>query len=617
MAKLGFLHDIGRCIGCKACQVACKDANGLDSGEFFRRVDRVEYAGKTVFYSGACNHCKRPLCVQGCPTGAMYIADDETVQHNAGLCIGCGACTWNCPYGAPVFSKTKGISQKCDACAKLRAIGQEPACVQACISRCLRYGPIEEKSESPSFLPPVTLSEPSLKIIDVRQQATRTDDGVTGLPASGFPQQHEVISQTPLFSTERTAFSKDTEEHFVIIGNGVAGVSAAAALRARNRTCVITIAGDEGVSPYSRPMITKAPLRGFTPSAFTMVDGGWVQRNRIEIINGGAARRIEPSEKAVLLEDGRTLGYDRLIISTGAQSFIPPVPGRENSGVFSIRTLKDIAAIRLALTRARSAVFIGGGVIGLEAVWELKKTGCRLTVLEAAPTLMCRQLDEQSARLLQEQIQKAGIEVHTGIQLERITGEGSVSGVQLADGTVFEADMVVFCCGIASNTRLAAEAGVRVNRGIVVNEMMETTVPGVYACGDCAEYEGIVFGTWPHAAEQGRIAGANAAGEGLPYPRISASLLFHGIGTCLYAQGDTGKNPALQYETVVGAGPLSPQTFFVNQPRHSATAYEKYFFAGDRLTGGVLIGDLSKMTRLQEGMKQRMQREEFLRMMAD
>ena len=171
MAKLGFVYDITRCTGCKACQVACKDKNNLPEGDYYRRVDIFEYEGHTVRYSGACNHCEEPLCAAACLTGAMHKAADGTVQHADGLCIGCGACVWSCPYGAPHFSRGKGLSQKCDACADLREKGQSPACVQACITHCLRFEALEDAApgETPGFLPAPELTRPALRILPAKR----------------------------------------------------------------------------------------------------------------------------------------------------------------------------------------------------------------------------------------------------------------------------------------------------------------------------------------------------------------------------------------------------------------------------------------------------------------
>ena len=167
MGKLGFTFHMDRCIGCKACQVACKDKNHLEAGTFFRRVDTVTDGGRPVHFSGACNHCENPACVAACPTGAMYLAPDGTVQHDDGKCIGCGSCVWACPYGAVSLSRQTGTAVKCNACEDLLKTGQQPACVQACITHCLEFGPIEpeQRQARTDFLPDPGITNPTLRIV--------------------------------------------------------------------------------------------------------------------------------------------------------------------------------------------------------------------------------------------------------------------------------------------------------------------------------------------------------------------------------------------------------------------------------------------------------------------
>ncbi len=148
MSRQGFYFDMDNCIGCRTCQVACKDKNNLDIGIFFRKVSSFEVGAYpqpgNYHYSGACNHCASPKCVEGCPTGAMYIAEDGTVQHDKNKCIGCRYCVWNCPYGTPQFIPELGKVSKCDGCKDLRDKGENPVCVDACLMRVLEWGDIEE-----------------------------------------------------------------------------------------------------------------------------------------------------------------------------------------------------------------------------------------------------------------------------------------------------------------------------------------------------------------------------------------------------------------------------------------------------------------------------------------
>jgi anaerobic dimethyl sulfoxide reductase subunit B (iron-sulfur subunit) len=176
MARLGFLYDQTKCIGCSTCQIACKDKNNLEPGIFFRRTDTLEYVkqGRPVWmhYSGSCNHCKEAACVKSCPTDSMHYMEDGTVGHNPHTCIGCGICTWSCPYHAPKLSRKLGIAMKCDSCADRRSQGLKPACVEACLTHCLDFRDLEELTEAQKegwecdleVLPDSSLTCPSLLI---------------------------------------------------------------------------------------------------------------------------------------------------------------------------------------------------------------------------------------------------------------------------------------------------------------------------------------------------------------------------------------------------------------------------------------------------------------------
>lgn len=163
MAEFYFYHNTDLCVGCCACQTACKDHNHLVPGEYFRRVSAVTVNGKQRFFSGACNHCEHPACLAVCPNGAYYRAEDGTVLHDAAKCIGCGQCTWACPYGAPALSRTLGIARKCDGCYDRRQEGKNPACVDACINRALQFGRTDGREGGDQLLPtiPGVLPDPS------------------------------------------------------------------------------------------------------------------------------------------------------------------------------------------------------------------------------------------------------------------------------------------------------------------------------------------------------------------------------------------------------------------------------------------------------------------------
>lgn len=169
--KWFFYHNLDTCVGCCACQTACKDRNGLCTGDFFRRVAQVRLPnGKLRFYSGSCNHCERPACIAACPNRAFYKAPDGTVLHDDGKCIGCGKCVWSCPYGEVTLSRERGVAQKCDGCYDRRQRGQAPACVAACINRSLQFECTDGRSGNdslwrtiPGVLPSVERTGPQIR----------------------------------------------------------------------------------------------------------------------------------------------------------------------------------------------------------------------------------------------------------------------------------------------------------------------------------------------------------------------------------------------------------------------------------------------------------------------
>lgn len=391
---------------------------------------------------------------------------------------------------------------------------------------------------------------------------------------------------------EDTSFRNDTKEFYVVLGNGAAGLSAARAIRERDKTGSIVIASNEPYSTYNRPMLTKSMVAELDAEEIAVEAASWYEENSIYQVLGKEAMVIHPEDKEVEFTDGTRLKYTKLIYALGSECFIPPIPGADKKEVVAIRRMTDIEKIEKMMSQIKNVVVIGGGVLGLEAAWEFKKARKNVTVLELAPQIMGRQLDETASEMLTSISESNGIEIHTGVQIASIEGSQAVTGVKLSDGRVFDAELVVVSAGVRANTALASKAGIDVNRGVVVNAAMETNMPDVYACGDCAEYDGINYAIWPQALEQGKVAGANAAGEKLAYETVSAGLTFNGMNTSLYAIGDNGKNPNLIYRTVE----------FKDMGRKQ---YEKYYFLNNRLCGVILIGDTSKMAALTEAVEKK------------
>jgi flavorubredoxin/NADPH-dependent 2,4-dienoyl-CoA reductase/sulfur reductase-like enzyme len=386
-------------------------------------------------------------------------------------------------------------------------------------------------------------------------------------------------------------YKNNTNEIYLVLGNGAAGISAATAIRERNETCAIVLVSNESVLGYNRPMLTKSMIAKFKPEQIAIHDEAWYKENNITNVLEKEVIKIDTKGKEVHFDDGIKLKYDKCIYALGSECFIPEIPGADKEEVIAIRNISDTDKVVELLPKVKNAVVIGGGVLGLEAAWELSKAKCKVTVLEASDKLMFNQLDLEGGRFLEELVRGEGIDIRLNVKIDEIKGEDNVTGVKINGKEVIPADLVIISTGIKANTKIAKEAGVNIDRAVIVNEKMETNIPEIYACGDCAEYNGINYGIWPQALEMGKVAGANAAGDALTYETVDAAITFNGMNTSLYSIGDNGKNPNIQYKTVEFKDPVK-------------RSYTKYYFANNRLCGAILIGDTSNVVKVTQDVKE-------------
>lgn len=398
------------------------------------------------------------------------------------------------------------------------------------------------------------------------------------------PDQFEEITVVD------TGFISEKAERFIIIGNGAAGTTACVEIRKRNKKCTIEIISTEKVIGYNRPMLTKGILSDVDPINFYIKPLEWYQENNIKLTLGMTVTEIKKDSRELVLENGETRTFDKLILATGADSFIPPIKGADQEGVYAIRSLEGVNRLQEYLKQVNKAVIIGGGILGLEAAWELKRAGKDVTVIELSQSIMNKQLDERGSALLQAAAEKSGIRVITNTGIEEISGDGKATGVKLVDGVFADGELVILSTGVRQNIGLAKEIGIETGRSIKVNEKMETSVKDIYACGDCAEYNGVNYAIWGQAVEMGKAAGINAVGDEYKYEAFIPSNSFSGMGTSLFAVGDNGKDPEKVYKT-----------FEVYDG--AKNTYEKLYFVNNRFCGGILLGDVSKSARLLEAYK--------------
>lgn len=394
-------------------------------------------------------------------------------------------------------------------------------------------------------------------------------------------------------------FRCDTDRTYLILGGGIAAVSAAEAIRKRDKTGAIRIVSAEKELPINRPMLTKDLKTVLSqPETLAVHDEQWYADLEIELSLGRTVVAIDPEKKYVSLNDGEVLPYDKLIYALGGECSIPPFKGCDKNGVIAIRHLSDMEELAGLLKQAKNAVVIGGGVLGLEAASELHRFGLNVTVLESAPQIMGRQIDEKNAAALRGTMERMGVSCFEGVNIEEIGGEDRAANVCLSDGRSFPAEVVVVSCGIRANVQLAEAAGVAVDRSIVVDQHMQTNVPDIYACGDCAVFEGVNFQLWQEASGQGMVAGANAAGEGVCYANQMLGCSFEGFRASLFAIGDVGKKEGVAYRTVELADGVRGKM-------------ESYWFHGGRLEGAIVFNKSEKVDEISRAVTTRARYDEL------
>ncbi len=323
----------------------------------------------------------------------------------------------------------------------------------------------------------------------------------------------------------------------LIIGNGIAGTMAAKTLRELNQEIEICLFSDERYPYYPRPNLIEF-LAGLRPQEkIYAFPEDWNVRQKIDVFLSSPVISVNPEKKEVELYNGKEEKYDVLILASGARASRPPIKGIERKGVFTLRTLDDALSILDYLKNHHQTVVIGGGLLGLEIARALKIRGAEVTVIEFFDRLLPRQLDVAAASVLKNQIEALGIKVLLGRETEEIFGDQEVKGVKIKGGEVVEADMVLIAAGIKPNLELAQKAGLKVNKGIVVDDYLRTSHQEIFAVGDVIEHRGRLYGIIPAAFDQARAAAYNILGQPKPYEGTIPSNSLKVMGIALTSAG--------------------------------------------------------------------------------
>ncbi|WP_456420331.1 NAD(P)/FAD-dependent oxidoreductase [Thermovibrio sp.] len=375
---------------------------------------------------------------------------------------------------------------------------------------------------------------------------------------------------------------------YVIVGNSAAAVGCITGIRKVDKESPITVISYES-SCYSKPMIADV-LIDIPQEKLIYRDEKFFEENKVELILGHRAVKVNTDSKVVVLDSNELVPYDKLLISTGAKPFIPPIPGADRKGVFTFTELSSALAFKDYIKKngVEEVVVVGSGFIGLEVAYFLAKIGVKVTVVELLERALAKALDERSSQIVETLMKEEGVEFIFKDSVAEILGDEKVSSVKLGSGKVLKAGAVVIAVGVRPNTELAQTAGVKVNAGIETDGHMETSVKDIYAAGDCIECLDITDGKvkplplFPLAFEQGFVAGLNMAGKEMEYlgglPLNSLKFL-----------------PVPVLNAGIVTPPDSSYEVFVNDRFEEKGFYRKAILKDGKLVGFVAVGQIDRV----------------------
>lgn len=364
----------------------------------------------------------------------------------------------------------------------------------------------------------------------------------------------------------------------VIVGNGVAGVTAARTLRERDRDVKIIVFSEERYHYYPRPKLIEFIAGDAEQDSLFFYSEGWYKERAIEVHLACRVEAIDVGRRYVRLGDGAQIEYDRLLLANGSRPNLPPFEGVGQEGVFTLRTLDDALRIKSYARPGARALVVGGGLLGLESARALKGLGLNVAVLQLGGRLLPAQLDVEGAEMLKKQIEAQGIEIVLNASTAAISGNGRANGVRLEDGRTLAASLVLISAGIKSNIELAKSAGLTVNRGVIADDRLATSASNVYAVGDVAEVGNRVYGIIPAAIDQARIA---------------ADSILGGVG-----DGYHGTVPSNTLQVVgidlTSVGLVNPEGEGYEELRwrdDQRGVYKKLVIQGGLAVGAIVLGD--------------------------
>ena len=382
----------------------------------------------------------------------------------------------------------------------------------------------------------------------------------------------------------------------VILGGNLAGSNAAEVIKKEEPKVEVEIFGEESHFNYSRVKLPAFLCGRVQEDELVTCNAQWYRSRKIRFNKNYRAIQIIPEEKRVLFENGKETTYDKLLLCIGSTSNVLPIPVANRKGLFTLKTLDDALKIQAYAKTKKTAIVIGGGLLGLEIAKGLTDLELGVTVLELFPRLLPRQLDVEGAEMLEKILGDFGIKVGLKASAKEIIGEDDLV-VKLADGREFKSDLIVMAAGVKPNIELARKSGINVNKGILVNNKMQTNLADIYAAGDCAEYKGIVWGIIPVAFEQSKVAALNIMGKDTEYNDVVPSNTLKIIGVDLTSIG-----------RVTPEEKPPEELKFVEKEKR---IYKKIVIDGNYLVGAILLGDRANQTTMMKLIKEKIDISQF------
>jgi len=375
-------------------------------------------------------------------------------------------------------------------------------------------------------------------------------------------------------------------KQFVIIGNSAAGIAAVEAIRQSDKTSKITVISDEDYPSYCRCLISyylagevKEEKIWYRPDTF-------YKENNTELLLNKKVERVDPKKNRVICQDKSQLNYDALLIATGGRPKFPEISGIKKEGVFGFRTLKDTKQIQDLLVVTKAASVLGGGLVGLKGAYALKKRNIEVKVIVRSKQVLSQMLDFDAASLVQKRLEENGIEILLGQDAAEIIGNGDIKAIKLDSGKILGTSLVIAAKGVQPNIDLIKDTEIKIKEGIIADNLMQTNIPNIYTAGDVCESFDLTLGEtsinalWPVAVEQGRIAGANMAGENINYEGSVAmnSIEFFGLPIISLGLYKT-KGDNAGFEEIKSLNTRD-------------NLYKKLLLKDNILVGAILVGDI-------------------------